>query len=414
MRMKKIDVLLFQALFVLVAGIVVSRVAGLNSISSMLFLATFPVTALLWLSSLSEGLDKTDWIMFSAVGLAVFSVVINLVANLMAGNPGVGGSYFKKGIMFTLSLMFLQTCNKMRAPGILRELLHRLNSSLVVFFTIAHLLLRDQMHMLNNIPTKYAPFNFSNPNLTAIFFTCIFMLEVIRLLCVREQWKQILHAVLSALMAYFIYDTRSRNGLLVMVLFMCTVVCVVLRKKIREKIHITVPRRVILPAAAGIALIPTAFAVLYMTFIGSQWVYKVFAFLEDKGKKLNSRVKEWKPAFDAIREQPLFGDYYGISDGTGAGHMHNTHIDMAASYGLPVMFLVCALLTIYIWQRGKRYKKQAELLYMIGFCCVLMLGIFESVMFSGGMASYVYMGAFLLLSCPVYRKGSMNTYHEAE
>lgn len=414
MRMKKIDVLLFEALFLLVAGIVMSRVVGLKSISSLLFLATFPVTVLLWLSSLSEGLDKTDWIMISAVGLAVFSVVINLVANLMAGNPGVGGSYFKKGIMFALSLMFLQTCNKMRAPGILRELLHLLNAGMVVFFTLVHLLFRDKMHMLNDIPTKYSAFNFSNPNLTAIFFTCIFMLEVIRLMSVREQWKQILHAALAALMAYFIYDTRSRNGLLVMVLFMAAVCCVVLRKQIREKIHITVPRRMILPAAAGIALIPTAFAVLYMTFIGSEWVNKVFAFLEDKGKKLNSRVKEWRPAFDAIREQPLFGDYYGISDGTGAGHMHNTHIDMAASYGLPVMFLVCALLTIYIWQRGKQYKKQSQMLYMIGFCCVLMLGIFESVMFSGGMASYVYMGAFLMLSCPEYRKERTETYHEAE
>lgn len=414
MRMKKIDVLLFQALFLLVTGVVVSRVVGLNSISSLLFLATFPVTVLLWLSSLSEGLDKTDWIMLSAVGLAVISVVINLVANLLAGNPGVGGSYFKKMVMFTMSLMFLQTCNKMRAPVVLRETLHLLNSAMVVLFALMHLLFRDKMHMLNNIPTKYAPFQFSNPNLTAIFFTCIFMLEVIRLMSVREQWKQTLHAVLAALMAYFIYDTRSRNGLLVMVLFMTAVSCVVMRKLIREKIHITVPRRVILPAAAGIALIPTAFAVLYMTFIGSEWVYKVFAFLEDKGKKLNSRVKEWRPAFDAIREQPLFGDYYGISAGTGTGHMHNTHIDMAASYGLPVMFLVCVLLAIYIWQRGKRYKKQSELLYMIGFCSVLMLGIFESVMFSGGMASYVYMGAFLMLSCPVYRKERMEASDESE
>lgn len=414
MRMKKIDVLLFEALFLLVAGTIVARVAGLKSISSLMFMTTIPVTVLLWLSSLSEGLDKTDWIMLSAVGLAVLSIIINLAAHLLAGDPGVGGSYFKKVIMFVLSLMFLQTCNKMRAPGILRELLHLLSSALVVILTVAHLLFRNQMHTLNDRITKYSPFNFSNPNLAAIFFTCIFMLEVIRLLTVREQWKQILHAVLAALMAYFVFDTRSRNGLLVTLLFLAAVICVVLRKQIREKIRITVPRRINLPVAAVISLIPAAFAVVYMSLIGGEWVYKVFAFLEDKGKKLDSRVKKWSPAFEAIREQPLFGDFYGISEGTGTGHMHNSHIDMAASYGLPVMILVCVLLTIYIWQRGKRYKKQSEMLYMIAFCCVLMLGIFEAVMFSGGMAAYVFMGAFLLLSGPEYRKGRLETNHEAD
>ena len=74
MRMKKIDVLLFQVLFLLVTGIVVSRVVGLKSISSLLFLATFPVTVLLWLSSLSEGLNKTDWLMLSIVGLSQSSM----------------------------------------------------------------------------------------------------------------------------------------------------------------------------------------------------------------------------------------------------------------------------------------------------------------------------------------------------
>lgn len=414
MRMKKIDVLLFETLFLLVAGVVIFRVLGLKSISSLLFLSTMPVTVLLWLSSLSEGLDKTDWIMFSVVGLAVLSIMINLLAHRIAGNPGVSAGYFKKVIMFTLTLMFLQTCNKMRAPGVLRELLHLLCSVLVVVFTFAHLLFRNQMHNFNGKIREYSPFNFSNPNLTAIFFTCIFMMEVIRLLTVREQWKQILHAGLAALMAYFVFDTRSRNGLLVMLLFLAVVTCVVLRKPIREKLHINLPLRINLPAAAGISLIPAAFAVVYMSLIGGEWVYKVFSFLEDKGKKLDSRVKIWKPAFEAIGDQPLFGDYYGISEGTGIGHMHNSHVDMAASYGLPVMILVCVLLTIYIWQRGKRYKKLSQMLYMIAFCCVLMLGIFETVMFSGGMAAYVFFGAFLLLSGPEYRKERLETNHEAD
>ncbi len=397
MRMKKIDVLLFQVLFLLVTGIVASRVVGLKSISSLMFLATFPVTALLWLSSLSEGLKKTDWLMLSILGLTVFGVLIELLANLIAGNPGVGLSYFKKLIMFAMTLMFLQTCSKMRPPAILREQLHLLCSALVVLLTFMHLFFRGRMHMLNNIPTKYAPFNLPNPNMTALFFTCIFMLEVIRLLYVREQWKQIFHAVLGALMAYFIFDTRSRNGMLIMLLFTAAVVVIVNREWIFRKTGYRLPLRIGWVPAGLIACFPAVFAGLYMALINNRLIQKVFGFLNSEGKKLNSRVKVWKPAMEAIESSPVFGGYYRISDGTGVSQMHNTHLDIAASYGIPVMLLVCVLLTLYIRQGGKNHKSQISLLYMVGFCCALTLGIFEAAVFSGGMAVYVFAGVFLLL-----------------
>ena len=397
MRMKKIDVLLFQALFLLLAGIVVSRVVGLKSISSLLFLATFPVTVLLWLSSLSEGLKKTDWLMLAIVGLSVFCVLTELLANLLAGNPGVGLSYFKKLIMFTMSLMFLQTCYKMRAPAILREQLHQICSGLVIFLTVMHLLFRDKMHMLNNIPTKYSPFNFSNPNMTALFFTSIFMMEVIRLMYVKERRQQIFHAVLGALMAYFVYDTRSRNGMLIMLLFMMAVVIFTNREWLAGKIRFRLPLRIGWVPAGLIASFPAIFAAVYMAVINNTLVQKVFGFLNSEGKRLNSRVKVWAPAMEAIRESPWFGGYYRISDGTGLSQMHNTHLDIAASYGIPVMVLVCVLLAVYIRQGGRTHKSQMSFLYMVGFCCVLTLGIFEAAVFSGGMAVHVFAGVFLLL-----------------
>ena len=67
--------------------------------------------------------------------------------------------------------------------------------------------------------------------------------------------------------------------------------------------------------------------------------------------------------------------------------------------------LVCVLLTVLIYQNGKHYRRRSDYLYMLAFCCTLMLGIFESVMFSGGLGTYIYMCMFLLLSKAPKQKG---------
>ncbi len=394
MKMKKIDVLLFQILFVALGGAIMARVAGLNGLSSLFFTVTFPVTGLLWLCGLRNGFDKTDWIMLAAAAVAL----INVLINVRIYNAAVGLSYFKKWVMFTMTLMLLQASNKMRAGHRLREFLHCMVDVVAIYLLFAHMLFQGQMHTLNNQHTKYAAFNFSNPNLTAIFFTCIYMLEVIRAVTVRDLWDKVIHGELAVMMGIFVIDTTSRNGLLVMLLFTALAGCVLLRGWIRDTFHITVPNRISRPVAGVISVIPAAFALVYMALINASWVEKLFGFLVSEGKKLNSRVKEWAPALKVIREYPLFGDYFKVTGESGSGQTHNTHMDIAASYGVPVLILVCVLLAVYIYQKGKRYRKQSDQLYMLGFICTVLLGIFESVMFSGGLGVYIFMCAFLLLS----------------
>ncbi|MBP1576223.1 MAG: hypothetical protein J6A68_01695, partial [Oscillospiraceae bacterium] len=80
--------------------------------------------------------------------------------------------------------------------------------------------------------------------------------------------------------------------------------------------------------------------------------------------------------------------------------MHNTHLDLAASYGIPVMVFFCLLLTFYLYQREKNYSDKKSFFFLLGFICALMLGIFEAALVSGGMGIYLFMGIFLLLANP--------------
>jgi len=70
--------------------------------------------------------------------------------------------------------------------------------------------------------------------------------------------------------------------------------------------------------------------------------------------------------------------------------MHNSHLDIAASYGIPVLILVCVLLA--------RWLRQGRGRYMIGFACALLLGLGEAAVFSGGLGIYIFAGLFLLLA----------------
>lgn len=103
-------------------------------------------------------------------------------------------------------------------------------------------------------------------------------------------------------------------------------------------------------------------------------------------------------ALNHVAQSPIIGAYSQISGGTGTGHMHNTHLDMVASYGIPVMVLMCVLLQKYLHQDGKIYTNKNDFIYILGFACSIMLGIGEAALFSGGIGIYVFIGAFLMMT----------------
>ena len=78
--------------------------------------------------------------------------------------------------------------------------------------------------------------------------------------------------------------------------------------------------------------------------------------------------------------------------------MHNTHMDIAASYGIPVLILVCVLLVKYLHQQGRVYEDRKGYIYILGFACMIMLGMGEAAVFSGGLGVYIIVGTCLLLS----------------
>ena len=397
MRLTIYDRILIKALYCIVAGIMVLQLLGLSSLVSNLFTMTFFFTLLLWASTAMRRIKTNDLLALLIIVVAFFHVFAN---SWIAGST-VTFSYLKKEIMFSTSVLFLTAASKLRVDREITQFILRLNTVLAVCFVLFFFVKHNEMYVLNGYRSHYLTFRFTNPNLTALFLTCIAFLEIVQLQKKKALWKKIHHILLSVIFLIFIYLTESRSAFVAMVGFFLLLGWTM----IRRKTYTGLPKWVVVL----VVVFPILFVILYMIVINSSWVHQWFAFLVSEGKALTNRYEVWQSAINAFKKSPILGAYSELSRGTGTFQMHNTHLDILVSYGITVLFGVCVLLYRLICEKNKNLQA-GSLMLMIGFVGTLLLGIGEAALFSGGLGIYLYIGSFLLLANPL-PEGSK---HEAD
>lgn len=395
MKLKRIDLFFFQTLYLVAAGIVVTQVLGLDNLTSMLFLSTFPLTVVLWLRTLRNTVTSSDILVMLAAGMAIISVLVD--ASITGAD--LSFEYLKKPIMFLMSLLFLQTAHRVRVGQDMVRFISRIADFLTLLLMVMYFTQFTRMHTINDIPTVYLTFRFNNPNLTALFAISLYMLVVYRLFTPERWYRKLGHILLAAFLMVVVFDTRSRNGLLVLVLY--TLACAALIFRGRRQMRIGKFW------AAMVSVFPAVFVGAYVAMVYMPWVQELLSFMVGEGKRLDSRMKIWGPALDCLAKSPLIGAYNETAAGFGTGHLHNTHLDIACCYGIPVLVIVCMLLYRYFHQGGRCYTRKSSYIYMLSFLCAIMLGIGEAALFSGGLGIYVVIGAFLLLANATEEESSL-------
>lgn len=386
MELRKLDSNLVKLLLIIEAGIIVTQTMNLDDATSMLFLLTFPLTVFLWIRSVRQKMVGQDLLVL----LTAMVAVINVLLDLIVSNGRFSFDYIKKLVMFIMTLLFLQTAYRMHINQELIRFINRLADILTTFLIAMYFTANSEMHIINGYVTGYLTFRFSNPNTTGLFLTCLYMLEMYRLFA-RERWYvKLIHIIMAAFLAWFIVETQSRNCMLALAAF--TAACFWLEFRSRRRLRITRFWSVI------IAWFPVLFVVAYMLLVYTPWVQNLFSFLVDVGKGLDSRMRIWMGAVESITNSPLIGSYYAISEGTGTAQLHNSHLDIAASYGIPVLVSVAFLLTQYLHQKGRYYADKESFSYILSFACAILLGLGEAALFSGGLGIYIFVGLFLMLS----------------
>ena len=362
--MKKWDAWLVQGLAVLVLGIAVLQTVGADRLSGVLFDLTFPLTVALWLRSVRETVTWEDVCLLMTVAVAVACVLLGAVIH----GTGAGFDYWKKPIMFMTTLLYFQAASRLRADAGLKAFVGRGIMLAAVVFLAMFLLRREEMYTIAGVPSAYLTFGFTNPNLATLFLAMMAML----LFCRARETKRWYYAVAAVWMAVFVVLTGARNAMLALAVF--GLLCLLRWERVR------VP---------GLwTWMPLVFAVAYLLLLPA--VQPLLHWLGRDGKALDSRWEIWQQAWQALTASPLLGGYDAVSQGTGMFQMHNSHLDLAVSYGVPVLVLVCVLL--------RRWLKYCRGVYAPAAVGAVLLGCAEAAVFSGGLGIYILAGLPLLLA----------------
>ncbi len=388
LEQEKVDIWLFKLLFLLSGSILVTQILALESITSYLFLLTFPLTVCLWIRTVRKTLTMWDLLILLTIGLAVVSVLTN---SFLTGTK-LSFDYFKKLIIFSMTLLYFQVCSRVHLSRKLERFFGRLIECLVIWLALAFCFMREAVFRFEEWSSVYLTFGLGNPNLAGMFVSCLYMLEFPRLFQ-REKWYyKALQITLTVVLAIFAVMTGARNSIIVVLLY--TVLCFGLMFVSNRWIGII---KFGWPVTMSVIVFPIVFLVLYMLLVNNESIQETFSFITGKGKNLDSRVEIWEPALRNLAGSPIVGAYSQVTEGTGLAQMHNTHLDIACSYGIPVLILVNMLLFRWLNQRNQTYKSKSGIAYMLGFACAIIMGMGEAALFSGSLGLYILVGGFLLL-----------------
>lgn len=383
--MHKIELTLLRTDYLLGAAVVIFQLLNLQNMVSMFFYGTFIVTLLLWICTMEKEIDRIDFLAMSILALAFINVAIN---GILAG-ASFTFQYMKKYIMFCSTIAFFSAARK--SPFRQKDFrwFEYLYLGICAFFILMYYTQSRQMHLLNGSYTRYLVFRFTNPNLTALFLSCIMMFLAVAGVCEKSKIRKSILFLTAVFCAVFVFQTESRNAIIVLFIFICLFGIFLLRKK-----PLIIGRFVSLITA----IFPLAFAELYLLYIQKLKTAPFLSFIISEGKNIDSRVTIWKKAMQAFETSPVIGAYYQISNGTGSFQMHNTHLDILTSYGIVVLVLVCIFLYKLLRKMQEAGQSKMQSISTIAFMCALLLGMGEAALFSGGLAVYLYSGVFLLLS----------------
>lgn len=398
-QVSKIEYCLICLSYLLGAFIILGQVIHYTSISSAFFYASFVTTLLLWLLTLLDRFDEIDLLVVLILVLSFTNVTINGIAL----GAEFSLDYVKKLIMFDSTVIYFALAGKIELNAKTHHILGLIYAGIGLLLVLAYFIYGRKMYLLNGQYTEYLTFRFTNPNLTAVFLCCMAMfLYNYATRTKKIVWRFIL-LVLAIIETVFVVLTKSRNGQIAIFVFIgCAVVLFLRKKQIGSA-----PKWVL----ALIAVSPLIFSEFYIKIVQDPTLSSIFSFLVDEGKQLDSRVDIWRPAMRLFTNSPIVGAYYQISNGTGSSQMHNTHIDILASYGIGVFVLICFYLYKLMLRKQKSGREYPTTISLAGFVCVILLGCGEATVFSGGLGGYLFAGAFLFNVPDTQYGGRRNEHH---
>ncbi len=369
------------------AGIAITTVYELSNITSILFYASFLITAACLVLCLQKMVNRDSANTFL---LLMILVTTGLLSVLLGG---FDFNYLKKFIIYitALSSFFVAARTQVtdRTVGVL------LGSNLVV--SLAYILRSraEGAYVRQNLWLF-----FSNPNFAGMWLFMSTVLLVVAVLFVKKNFWKVVLVIITGYLVYLSFQTGSRNiWLSIGYAATLCVLCMIAKKSRFKKWQLFV-----------VDMFPLLFVFAYMFAISNGLITESISdALVSDGKPITSRFSVWENAFAFIEQHPILGAYSVIDGGAGTFQLHNTHIDVWAGYGTVglVLFLV------YIYRIMKEVNDSCNtkvaMFALAGFMCMTLMGTAEAGLYATGMGMYIYVSSFLLLANYANQKQNENS-----
>lgn len=369
--------------FILVLFIVFSTVNGITFLTSILISCTFIYTTLLYVWKLvNHKLDPTQ-------NLIIFFSIVLVFINITISGFG-GFNYYKKAIMYICTLLLLvYNCNS-------KVSLKSVWCFILINAVIGLLYLMSYKQGFDIYEGEILlTLNFSNPNQTGMFILTTLLYILLPAISVLESsnlFKKFLVLALFVPLCIFLYKililTGCRSAIMAVFLFVFLALYDYWRrgKKWMKKWMMTI-----------IAVLPFIFVFIYTNWASLVTVDVSFG-IENSGKSALTRLIIWEPIVNDFLHYFTFGDYYGISNGTGVSQMHNTHLDVYASYGMLPLILFIILLRKILWMTYINTSTRFQRLALYAFIASMVIGTFEASYVAGSGGLFILTNGFLLLA----------------
>ena len=190
--MRSSEYITTQILYIVSMLLVVFQVIAVNRAVSILLMLTIILVYFLWGLTLYREVTNRDVMLAGLILAAALNVFINAK---MAGS-NLSFSYIRKLLLFSTTLIFLQTVTKIRVVYRLEQIILNANTLLAVFLVLEYYIQGSKAFILNGIITHYLTFHFTNPNLTGMFLSAVTMLEIIRAIGEKKKGRMFFHILL--------------------------------------------------------------------------------------------------------------------------------------------------------------------------------------------------------------------------
>lgn len=318
--------------------------------------------------------------------LLIATALVNVLVNgLLSNEANLGFDYFKKVIMFSAFVLMLYFSEK--------DFVSDKTISIVKGVPVVCALLLVVSYFFLGNTTRYAggvTLGFSNPNFTGMW---LLHLSIYTLLFVIYEEKHFLLRVFSGILfvsaVWLIFQTKARSCLIGIVLF-CAL-CLI--GKVLGKY---IARNAIVSTA--VIITPILVVILYHYLLNASWFLNLFSSFVSAGKGLDSRLAVWDPAIKLLKSNFILGDYSGISNGTGASQLHNTHLDVICSYGIVPFLLFLSLLNSVCRRVSEQSMEYSNYCALCGFISVIIMGSFEAAVVAGAMGMNILTAGLIILA----------------